>query len=103
MAGNWARLDRALCNVKCLEVIPSASLKYLPWRTSDHAPMILGLLSLVLKYGPSSFKFQQMWTTHEDFMSCVTTSWQESTEGLGLWKLAEKLKRLKVVLRSWNK
>ncbi|KAF5468656.1 hypothetical protein F2P56_012795 [Juglans regia] len=74
MARSWARLDRALCNVRCLELFPSVSLKYLARHSSDHTPMLLGLADPVLRYGPSSFKFQQMWTLHEDFWRCVSSN-----------------------------
>lgn len=98
MACSWARLDRALCNLRCLDFFPSISIKYLASHSSDHAPIILGLADPLLRYGSSSFKFQQMWTLHEDFGRCVSSAWQENIGGSGLWQLAYKLKRFKVVL-----
>ncbi|XP_040994284.1 uncharacterized protein LOC121240822 [Juglans microcarpa x Juglans regia] len=77
MARSWAQLDRPLCNLKFLELFPLVHNHYLP------------------RYGPSSFKFHFMWTTHEDFWRCVSSSWEGGVYGTGLWKLAEKLKRLK--------
>lgn len=65
--------------------------------------MVLGILAHLMMYGPSSFKFQRMWTRHEDFWRCVSSSWQEVTGGFGLRKLAEKLKHLKRKLQIWNK
>ncbi|XP_035542978.1 uncharacterized protein LOC118346079, partial [Juglans regia] len=79
MARSWARLDRALCNSKFKDLYPSGRIQYLPRRTSDHSPMVLGHLV------------------------SSTSSWQVEVNGTGLWKLAAKLKRLKLVLKSWNK
>ncbi|XP_040987651.1 uncharacterized protein LOC121235368 [Juglans microcarpa x Juglans regia] len=103
MARLWAQLDKDLCNLKFLELFPSVHNHYLPRRSSDHSPMLLGLSATLSRYGPSSFKFHFMWTTHEDFWRCVSSSWEGGVYGIGLWKLAKKLKRLKQVLRTWNK
>ncbi|KAF5477452.1 hypothetical protein F2P56_004092 [Juglans regia] len=103
MARSWARLDRALCNSKFKDLYLSGRIQYLPRRTSDHSPMVLGLSVSSARYGHTSFKFQYMWTNHEDFWRCVSSSWQVEVNGMGLWKLAVKLKRLKLVLKSWNK
>ncbi|KAF5474951.1 hypothetical protein F2P56_006803 [Juglans regia] len=103
MARSWAQLDRSLCNLKFLEAFPSVHNQYLPRRSSDHSPMLLGLSDCLTRYGLSSFKFHFMWTTHEDFWPYVSSSWEVPMYGSGLWKLAGKLKRLKQALRTWNK
>ncbi|KAF5465148.1 hypothetical protein F2P56_015179 [Juglans regia] len=43
MARSWAHLDRAMCNLKFLEVFPMVHNQYLPRRSSDHSPMLLSL------------------------------------------------------------
>ncbi|KAF5470850.1 hypothetical protein F2P56_011338, partial [Juglans regia] len=40
---------------------------------------------------------------HVDFPSCVREVWNQTEAGSGLLKLAAKLKKLKVVLKGWNK
>ncbi|XP_041000717.1 uncharacterized protein LOC121246597 [Juglans microcarpa x Juglans regia] len=72
MARSRARLDRALCNSKYKDLYPSGRIQYLPRRTSDHSPMVLGLSVSSTKYGHTSFKFQYMWINHEDFWRCVS-------------------------------
>jgi len=100
---SWARLDRALCNTRLLDRWSTVSLKYLPRKSSDHAPMSLRLESSDKRYGPSIFRFQQMWTLHEGFGEFVHNLWNEEVDGVGLWKLAYKLKKVKNALRRWNR
>lgn len=51
-----------------------------------------------------SFGFQNMWISHENFLKVVEQSWKEEMVVVNrLQILAGKLKRLKVVLRTWNK
>lgn len=65
------------------------------------------LFSLVGKeepaYGFPSFKFQQMWTTHEQFFYSVSKAWEGEVMGSPLCRLAVKLKYLKSALQIWNK
>ncbi|XP_035551714.1 uncharacterized protein LOC118349887 [Juglans regia] len=99
----WAKLDRVLLDANFLSLFPTAHCLYLPRTTSDHCPMVIEFLSDPFSYGPPPFRFQQMWVEHPDFMTLVQTIWSESVIGSGLFKLATKLKKLKVALRVWNK
>ncbi|KAF5442560.1 hypothetical protein F2P56_035204 [Juglans regia] len=98
----WARLDRILMNNSCATNYPSTCMEYLSRSSSDHAPMVMWLDKPSTRYGPSPFRFQEMWTRHEDFFNCVKTVWEEEAMGTGLWKLACKLKKLRVALKQWN-
>lgn len=80
----WARLDRTLNNVSCLEGYLNISMKYLAKNSSDHVPLIISSEALVTRYGPTLIKFQQMWTTHEDFLRRVVKAWDMEVVGLGL-------------------
>ncbi|XP_035539663.1 uncharacterized protein LOC118344032 [Juglans regia] len=99
----WAKLDRVLLDANFLSLFPTAHCLYLPRTTSDHCPMVIEFLSDPFSYGPPPFRFQQMWVEHPDFMTLVQKVWYESVIGSGLFKLATKLKKLKVALRVWNK
>ncbi|KAF5458875.1 hypothetical protein F2P56_022870, partial [Juglans regia] len=99
---SWVRLDRILMNNSCATNYPSACMEYLSRSSSDHAPMVMWLDKPSTRYGPSPFRFQEMWTRHEDFLNCVKTVWEEEAMGNGLWKLACKLKKLRVALKKWN-
>ncbi|XP_041015027.1 uncharacterized protein LOC121257846 [Juglans microcarpa x Juglans regia] len=78
-ARQWARLDRALANSLFSESFSSANLEYLIRKSLDHSPMVVKL---------SRFSSRDVW--------------ERPVYGLGLVKLAAKLKRTKVALRAWN-
>lgn len=99
----WARLDCTLMNVACLEGCPNITMKYLARNSSNHAPLIISSEASVPRYGLALFKFQQMWTTHEDIMKCVEEAWGMEVVGSRLWRLAAKLKKIRIVLKVWNK
>ncbi|XP_035539652.1 uncharacterized protein LOC109020983 [Juglans regia] len=99
----WAKLDRVLLDANFLSLFSTAHCLYLPRTTSDHCPMVIEFLSDPFSYGPPPFRFQQMCVEHPDFMTLVQKVWSESVIGSGLFKLATKLKKLKVALRVWNK
>ncbi|XP_041025280.1 uncharacterized protein LOC121265656 [Juglans microcarpa x Juglans regia] len=99
----WAKLDRVFLDAKLLMAFPNSWCSYLSRLTSDHCPMFIELLKDPFTYGPSPFRFQQMWIEHPDFMSFVQMVWDEPSVGTRLMKLASKLKKLKVALREWNK
>ncbi|KAF5462709.1 hypothetical protein F2P56_018695 [Juglans regia] len=71
--------------------------------TSDHCPMFIKFLKDPYSYGPSPFRFQQMWIEHQEFLDFVKNVWSEPTVGTGLDNLASKLKKVNVALREWNK
>lgn len=89
-------------NSMAIKMLPDAMLSYLPRTTSNHAPMLIELKPHDPRYGPSSFKFQQMWVSHEGFKDMVKAVWQEQSMESGLTHLAKKLKKLKLALKDWN-
>ncbi|XP_042939487.1 uncharacterized protein LOC122274516 [Carya illinoinensis] len=78
-------------------------MRYLPRTSSDHAPMAISLVKSVEVYGPSPFRFQQMWVDHVDFARCVRGAWDQTDVGGVVMKLVAKLKRVRVALKGWNK
>ncbi|KAF5450402.1 hypothetical protein F2P56_030760 [Juglans regia] len=101
---HWARLDRCFFNTAALDTFPDATMEYLARTSSDHAPMTVLLENQFVRYGYPSFKFQQMWVSHAQFFNCVLHSWNSDViGGSWLYMLVTKLKRLRTVLRIWNK
>ncbi|KAF9613811.1 hypothetical protein IFM89_011980 [Coptis chinensis] len=49
------------------------------------------------------FKFFNMWCSHPNFKEVVMECWKEPIMGHSLYILTQKLKRLKAVLKKWNK
>ncbi|KAF5475128.1 hypothetical protein F2P56_006969, partial [Juglans regia] len=99
----WAKLDIVLLDAKLPLAFMNAHCSYLSRSTSDHSPMFIEFMKDPFTYGPSPFRFQQMWIEHPDFMSFVQMVWSEPVVGTGLMKLTSKLKKLKVALLEWNK
>ncbi|GAA0173032.1 hypothetical protein LIER_26733 [Lithospermum erythrorhizon] len=63
----FTRLDRAVANVTWIDLFSSSKVSHLARTHSDHSPILVELSSDHLR-NKSSFKFQNMWTTHEDFI-----------------------------------
>ncbi|KAF8405073.1 hypothetical protein HHK36_009970 [Tetracentron sinense] len=99
---SWAKLDRVINNSGFSNIFSEAWYEYLPRKSSDHCPMVLRLRMDLSRYGPSVFRFQNMWC-EDSFRECVETVWRPPVQGSGLVKLAAKLKKLKVALSTWNK
>ncbi|XP_042485259.1 uncharacterized protein LOC122065524 [Macadamia integrifolia] len=83
-------------------VVLSSSEQQISRVVSDHAPI------LVVSEGSKRpkncpFRFQRFWTEHEGFLNAVKTSWENDISGSPMLVMAQKLKRLKVFLRSWAK
>ncbi|KAF5475502.1 hypothetical protein F2P56_007302 [Juglans regia] len=103
LARAWAKLDRVLLDANLMSTFPNATCSYLPRTTSDHCPMLIEFLKDPYSYGPSPFRFQQMWVKHLEFIDFVKNVWSVPMVGTRIVKLASKLKKVKVALREWNK
>ncbi|KAG2724730.1 hypothetical protein I3760_01G030900 [Carya illinoinensis] len=104
LSHSWAKLDRVLANNSFVSKFGGATARFLNRRTLDHSPIVFQLSKEFKRYGPAPFRFQNMWTPHDDFLTTVSRSWDERIDaGSGFLVLAGKLKRLKVALRVWNK
>ncbi|XP_041001347.1 uncharacterized protein LOC121247076 [Juglans microcarpa x Juglans regia] len=100
---SWARLDRALVNINFSTNFGSAFMEYLMRKSFDHCPMVLHLSLPRSSYGPSPFRIQNMSCLHESFIKFVKDVWVQPECSHGLLRLAAKLKKLKVALKTWNK
>ncbi|RVW57718.1 hypothetical protein CK203_111685 [Vitis vinifera] len=74
----------------------------LPRWTLDHWPIVLD--TNPFKWGPTPFRFENMWLQHPSFKECFS-SWWRGFQGNG-WechKFMRKLQLFKVKLKDWNK
>ncbi|KAL0283420.1 UNVERIFIED_CONTAM: hypothetical protein Sradi_7230400 [Sesamum radiatum] len=97
----WQRLDRFLFSHTWTHAFPLSRVQHLTRNVSDHCPLLLSVAAETKK-GPAPFRFQNMWTKHHAFKQCVLTSWQFPINGKGMFKLQQKLYRLKAALKNWN-
>ncbi|XP_042501990.1 uncharacterized protein LOC122079520 [Macadamia integrifolia] len=97
-----AVLNRSFCNEAWISYFQECHQFVLQRVASDHAPI------LVVSEGSERpkncpFRFQRFWTDHEDYLNAVQSSWENDIPGSPMMVMAQKLKRLKVFLRSWAK
>lgn len=96
----WQRLDRVLGNGMSNTQLPELTVQHLTRYISDHSPLLLTVASPI-PYR-SRFTFQRMWLDHPEFHKLVEDIWNGSVVGTPSLRVAEKLKRLKLKLKSWN-
>ncbi|RVW74568.1 LINE-1 retrotransposable element ORF2 protein [Vitis vinifera] len=96
------RLDRFLYSNEWELSFPQSLQEVLPRWTSDHWPIVLD--TNPFKWGPTPFKFENMWLQHHNFKESFSSWWREF-EGNG-WeghKFMRKLQFVKAKLKVWNK
>ena len=91
-----------LINQNWLSQSWNAAVEVLSRSTSDHSPLLLRIISPASQV-PRPFRFQHFWMLRSDFMSIVKHNWELPVDFYGPYKFAWKLKRLKIVLKQWNK
>ncbi|KAK2445365.1 hypothetical protein QL285_016305 [Trifolium repens] len=96
------RLDRAICNQAWLDSCCSSSVIALTRIRSDHFPLLLDLQVTATSFA-SQFKFQRMWSLHDDCANIVSECWNSVVVGCPMFILTQKLKMLKTKLKVWNK
>ncbi|XP_042489436.1 uncharacterized protein LOC122069484 [Macadamia integrifolia] len=97
-----AVLDRSFCNEAWISYFQECHQLVLQRVASDHTPI------LVVSEGSERpkncpFRFQRFWADHEGYLNAVKSSWVNDIPGSPMMVMAQKLKRLKVFLRSWAK
>ena len=97
-----ARLDRFLVHSSFLTLGLFANSEILQACTSDHKPISL-TLTPGEKLGPIPFRFSPLWVTMDGFFELVTETWKKTVSGSPFYIWEEKLRRLKVALKSWAK
>ncbi|XP_024965011.1 uncharacterized protein LOC112505317, partial [Cynara cardunculus var. scolymus] len=97
--GLLKKIDRVLGNSHSLARFPSASVVFLPYRSSDHSPAVLTLPSTSPRK-PKPFKFPNLLTYKEPFLNVVSSHWHPDLVGREMYKISQNLKNLKGPLRK---
>ncbi|XP_062093494.1 uncharacterized protein LOC133799495 [Humulus lupulus] len=99
----YSKLDRILCNEAWVDLFPLAS-DFSHWEVvSDHSTLLIKQVE-VQNLGIQPFHYFNMWSSHPQFREIVLGNWTKPIcSGGGCFaKLAEKLIRLKHVLKRFN-
>ncbi|KAK9756123.1 hypothetical protein RND81_01G075200 [Saponaria officinalis] len=96
------KLDRGLVNDAWMVDFPNSFADFRPEGLFDHSPCVVQLD--VDGYGRRSpFKFLNMWVKDEIFSTIARRLWQEYIQGVAMFHVITKLKRLKGDFRLLNK
>ncbi|XP_057803558.1 uncharacterized protein LOC131018881 [Salvia miltiorrhiza] len=96
-------LDRALISDGFADMWDSINSHALPRISSDHSPLVFQC-KLAMPTGKRHFKFLNMWVLHPDFQNMVAESWNDNVDAhCPIFRVMFKLRRLRGVIRSWNK
>jgi hypothetical protein len=97
-----ARLDRFLVQSSFIlrGLTPSSSI--LPHNVSEHKSKMLEF-SHDRNLRTIPFRFSPAWPQYEGFQDLVTKIWNETVRGSTFFVSKEKLRRIKVALKSWEK
>ncbi|KAF9605051.1 hypothetical protein IFM89_013721 [Coptis chinensis] len=96
------KLDRMFCNAIWSSKFPGWNYKVCNRVCSDHSPLV-GRSIEIPRPKNVPFKFFNMWCSHPSFREVVQQSWEVPILGHSIFALTQKLKRLKGVLKRWNR
>ncbi|KAF9602111.1 hypothetical protein IFM89_025156 [Coptis chinensis] len=96
------KLDRMLCNANWGTKYPGWKYKVLGRICLDHSPLMGG--SIIIPHPRNlSLKLFNMRCSHPTFKELVLDSWKDPILGHSIFILTQKLKKLKGVLKRWNR
>ncbi|XP_071680107.1 uncharacterized protein [Lolium perenne] len=82
------RLDRVVCSVAFMEMFPNTSVQHIMIEESDHLALLVKVqedVRIHTRAEPRSFKFEEMWTKHNDYEDMFQNVWQQQEfEAAGL-------------------
>lgn len=98
----WAKLDRALVNKKWQDKFESTEAVFLPEGCFDHSPIVIS------SYQNGSrkripFCYFKMWSFLPNFREKLKENWEPEIEGVPMFRLVAKLRRLKGMLKQMNR
>ncbi|GKB20026.1 cytochrome P450 [Tanacetum coccineum] len=97
-----SKLDHILVLNHFVNNWPHANILALTRELSDHSPLLL--INRLVDYGPTLFKFYNLWLLHKDFHLLVTSCRAFTTNGYNLKSVSfkKRLQSLKNSIKSWR-
>ena len=98
------KLDRCLRNEYCLDMFPNALTEVQHPGLSDHFPLVtsLNIRPVLERRKNFPFKFFNLWADHPAFLEIVKAAWVSDVLGTPMYRLTQKMKRVKVSLKAFN-
>ncbi|CAL1374793.1 unnamed protein product [Linum trigynum] len=96
------RLDRALCSQSWIERFPDTLVKHFTDQGSDHRAILVADKVYVRNTRPL-FRFDARWADNPEVRAMVTYTWQEEIQGTPMFRLWERLKKLRHLLYDWSR
>uniref|UniRef100_A0A2N9J3H3 Reverse transcriptase domain-containing protein n=1 Tax=Fagus sylvatica TaxID=28930 RepID=A0A2N9J3H3_FAGSY len=96
------KLDRVLVNHQWLHLFPQCIVHFLPPGVSDHSMAYISIGERQ-DFGPKPFKFFNIWTEHNDFLTWIEDAWSADVTGSHMFRLYSRLKAVKAKLKRVNK
>ncbi|KAL7196041.1 hypothetical protein ACSBR1_036130 [Camellia fascicularis] len=96
------KIDRVLVNESWIDQFPASIAMFLPSSISDHSLIVV----TVSRKAPSfkkPFKYFDFWAKHEEFLPRVSQDWNQYILGVPMFRVCQKLRSLKPILKSLNK
>lgn len=84
------------------EVFPDALVNFLPEGEFDHTPAIV-TLDMIQQGGKRPFKYFNMWSKAKEVKGKIEENWRMHCDGVPMFKVVQKLKRLRGVFKGINK
>ncbi|PKI48502.1 hypothetical protein CRG98_031124 [Punica granatum] len=94
--------DRVLINENWTDFFSESTVEFLNPLISDHCPSVVRVVADVTQ-GRKSFKIFNYWTEHEEYQAKAKTSWSQNVIGNPMYRLRNKLKILKGILKDFNR
>ncbi|GKB77670.1 transposon TX1, partial [Tanacetum coccineum] len=99
---NFSKLDRFLLNDEFNNLLGNLSVIALDRKLSDHCPIVLK--DVDLDFGPKPFRVFNVWMEEPDFYRVVEEAWKKEVKSFRPDCIfRDKLKNVKVSLRTWSK
>ncbi|KAL2922482.1 LINE-1 reverse transcriptase-like protein [Bienertia sinuspersici] len=98
----WSKLDRIMANDEWLEAYKHANAIFLTEGCSDHCPGLVRM-NFEVVMGRKPFKYFRMWQLAPDYTERIKHAWGEELRGTAMYKIVQKLKRVKASMKDLNK
>jgi len=97
----YERLDRAIARNDWITLYPDSIIRHGTFSCSDHCPIIMTAFSPIHRRKHLPFRFQNYWCQYRQLDPIVDKQWQVHDQGTKMFKLAQKLKRTKIHIKTW--